>query len=301
MFKISSYKLSVILFSILFVLIAGVLDIRMFQFEEHADGFYAQITYAGKIFSGNFDANPLFFIHVARLIIVSPFYGVYIFKLPAFIEAIFYLVYLSPLLIRRSQRNFIQLIFIFFPLIFSYRTSIGMCGMGYLYIILFKNVRSYSLFIISALLANLSSGIVLSWVFASLFAIRYIVKKYVFFVPVFGVLVLGFSMSLIHKIGYMMTEQGAESNGNAVERSTIYVSLIYEQYSRFFIYTVITMLLYLILNLKIFRNYPNSLFYFFLCAVPGVFLEGIGLISYLMCFMFFVNDYICIKKQESYL
>lgn len=271
----------------------------MFELDNQTDGFFYQIDYVSKILTGDFDVNALFFIHVARLIIVAPFYFVYLLKLPSAADAIIYLVYLSPLLVRRGGwRVPVQMFFIFLPVFFSYRASLGMCAMGYLYLILFKNVNSYSLFTISALLANLSSGVVLSWVCVVFFSMRHIFREYMLFIPVFLFLVVGFSMSLIHKIGYMFKAEGVAQHGSAIERSTIYVSFIHEQYSRLFIYLTIALFLYFILGLRLVRNYSNRMFLFFLAAVPGVFLEGIGLISYLMCFTFLVNDLFTIKRRE---
>lgn len=272
----------------------------MFQFENQADGFFMQVTYASKIFTGNFDTNPLFFIHVARLLIVLPFYVAYILKLPAIVDAAIYLLYLAPLLIRRNDKGInIQLAFIFFPLFFSFRTSIGMCSMGYLYLILFNNVKSYKLLFISAMLANLSSGIVLSWVGAVFFSFRHIIRQYVWLVPIIFVLAVGFSMSVLHKIQFMLVDAGAEQNGGAVERSTIYVSFIHEQYARLAIYIILALYLFFILNSKLVGRYSNRLFLFFVAAVPGVFLEGIGLISYLMCFIIFSNELFVINRCEN--
>ena len=272
----------------------------MFQFENNADGFFMQVTYASKIFTGNFDSNPLFFIHVARLLIVLPFYISYILNFPAIVDGAIYLLYLTPLLIRRNEKGInVQLIFIFFPLFLSFRSSIGMCSMGYLYLILFNNVKSYKLLFISAMLANLSSGIVLSWLGAVFFSFRYIIRQYVGLVPIIFVLVIGFSMSVMHKVQFMLMSAGAEQNGGVIERSTIYVSFVNEQYARLALYIILVLYLFFILNCKILGRYSNRLFLFFVAAVPSVFLEGIGLMSYLMCFIIFSNELFVISRCEN--
>lgn len=299
MYKVSTYRISLFVYSILFISIAGIIDLRMFDFNNQTDGFFIQVLYASKILSGDFDMNGLFFIHVARLIIVLPFYGVYLLELPAFVDAVIYLLYLSPLLSRRWGENKIQLIFIFFPIFFSYRTSIGMCGMGYLYLILIKNVKSYYLFAVSALLANLSSGIVLSWGIVVLFSLKNIFKQYLLFIPVIFIVLIGFLASIIHKVEYMLTDVGMKTNGSAIERSTIYVSFIHDQYLRLIIYMSISFVLYAILNARFLTPYKDRVFIFFLAAAPGVFLEGIGLISYLMCIFMFLSEVTKIKRQVS--
>jgi hypothetical protein len=158
-------------------MIASMMDLRMFDAASQTDGFFSQIDYASKILVGEYDSNALFFIHVIRLISILPFYFTDSQQFPSAINACIYLFYLSPLLIRRDKISvYIQLIFIFFPVFFSYRASIGMCAMGYLYIILFKNVKSYSLFFLSAVFANLSSGIVLSWVIVVFLSSKKILK-----------------------------------------------------------------------------------------------------------------------------
>jgi hypothetical protein len=93
----------------------------------------------------------------------------------------------------------------------------------------------------------------------------------------------------------MITTEGVMKNGSAIERSTIYVSFVYEQYPRLFLYIGLSSFVLFILSLAFYRRYSIEKFLFFLAAVPGIFLEGLGLISYLMCFGLFASETLTIK------
>lgn len=290
--KISKYSLIVFLCSILFIVLVTILDLKLFNSDE-PDGFYYQLLYVSKIFQGDLDLTPLFFVHLLRLFIVLPFYILDVFDLPALFGGIFYLIYLSPILKSKPSRTieYLKLLIIFFPIAFSYRAALGMCAMAYLYLILFCGYNSARVLLASAMLANLSSGIVLSWALAVMGSYKYLNNRFRAFRPVVFVLGSGFAGAVLHKFEFMLSSHGASANGSFLERSTLYVSYHYQQYSRLVLYTALVMVLYFILvSLPAMSRYNGRKFLFFFAALPGLFFEGLGFISYLMCFILFFID-----------
>ncbi len=289
--KINTQLLSFIISSIIFVILSSYLNISMFEHDK-SDGFKSQVFYVSKIFKGELDYNPLFFIHLARLFIISPFYIIDILELPSYIESLGFILYLIPFCKKKYLNivGYLPCLFIFLPFFVSYRTVLGMLSMAYLFILLFCHIRSYSLLFFSALLANLSSGIVLSWIIVSIGSLCYLKKSYKYLLPLFLAISSGLIGSLINKFYFMFTTNGIKENGNVIERSNIYISLIDGNYFRLFFYISLCLLLFfsiftsLLINNKSIRD---RLFIFFLAGIPTIFFEGLGLISYLMCFLIF--------------
>lgn len=285
--KISKHHFTMFVFSLLFVLAAGSADIRMFS-NDLNDGFFAQVIYVSEnITNFSFSVlSPLFIIHTLRLVIVAPFYFIFIFNLPAYFDAIVFLCYVFPVASLRHARfnHVVTFLALLLPFVFSYRTTLGMIGMLYLYICLFYVKGKYLLLLLSALLANLSSGMVLGWLFSVVASFKYVRVYYSLVVPAFVLMLSGFVGSLIHKYDFMFSERGASENGSLWERNTFYVSLIDDNYFRFYFYLALTLMLLCILFLSMFsRGFSNRRFLFFLSAFPLVFFEGIGLVSYLLC------------------
>ncbi|MGF1758897.1 hypothetical protein L4D76_13345 [Photobacterium sagamiensis] len=262
------------------------------MFNEFADdGFYSQMLYASKVFDGFIDTNPLFFIHVARLFVVGPFFLIYSQKLPVFFEAIFYLLYLVPIINSHVFKKIgpARIFFILIPIFLSYRSALGMCAMAYLFIIINSANRKYFLLFMSVLLANLSSGIVLSWACIMFFNVKLVLSRYKIMIPISIVLFVGFVGSVSHKIQYMLSERGAEVNGGPIDRSTIVVSFVEGDYARFIIYLLLIATVYFVFQFKLkYAAVSSQLVLFFVPAVINIFFEGIGLISYLFVLIWFV-------------
>ncbi|WP_445765660.1 hypothetical protein [Rheinheimera sp.] len=265
--------------------VAHFSNLRMFN-DDLNDGFFSQIIYVSTSLTGEVPLSPLFVVHFFRFLIVLPFFVSFTLNLPAIFDAVIFLIYLSPFLASRNRGIFgyLPVLFLFFPLLFSYRTVLGMFGMAYLYICVFAKKPEYRLFVCSALLANLSSGIVLSWGVGVVASLSHFRKNYRFFDVLFIIVCLGFIGSVIHKYEFMFSSKGAHDNGNALERSTLMVSYLNEQYVKFLFYIGITSLVLMILTVGAWaKSFSFRRWMFFLGAVPVVFFEGIGLVSYLIC------------------
>ncbi|MBN8704200.1 MAG: hypothetical protein J0M08_14160 [Bacteroidetes bacterium] len=287
-FKLTLKKQSLmtLLFIVIFIIVADVLKITMFS-GDMDDGFFSQVIYVSDNFANGSAYSPLFLIHVLRLLIVAPFFISYLLGLPPFFDALFFILYLIPLLACQNKvfRN-LGLIAIFLPLAFSYRTVLGMLSIIYLYYCLFYQTKRYYLIGFSALLANLSSGIVLGWLLAVISSIFYIKSFYPKFFVVISFMMFGFLGSLLHKIEYMISEQGASQNGSVIERSTIYVSFYNGQNFRFSLYVFLIFILFFIVVAPLYsKNFRARNAFFFASSIPLIFFEGVGLISYFLCFL----------------
>ncbi|WP_164551179.1 hypothetical protein [Shewanella khirikhana] len=258
------------------------------MFEDiYNDGFYSQVSYVFENYNNGSIFSPLFIIHSLRLFIVFPFYLAHINGWSTYLEALLYLVYIFPLFSARDRVVVLSgWLLLFFPLLLSYRTVLGMLGLGYLYLCLFYEKGRYFLLIFSALLANLSSGIVVGWIFGVITSFKYLRKYYPLVIPVFIVMLIGFFGSLAHKYEYMFSSAGSASNGNFFERSTFYVAMEYQQYSRLIIYTTVTIvLLFVIVSGTCSSRFSSRAGLFFFGGIPLIFFEGVGLISYALCLL----------------
>lgn len=268
--------------------------------DDLNDGFFAQIIFIANSFSGDFSLSPLFVVHFFRFLIISPFFLSFYYDLPAFVDAFVFLLYILPFMAnsRRRMFGYLPILFLFFPLLFSYRTVLGMFGMAYLYVCLFSKIVEYRLFLFSALLANLSSGMVLSWGICVASSFSYFRQNYKFFDVIFFIVCIGFLGSLVHKYEFMFASQGALDNGGAVERSTLVVSYANDQFARFFFYVALTLLILVILifgALSKFFTFRRWMFFF--GSVPVMFFEGVGLVSYLVCIIVFVSNNISFTER----
>ncbi|AUT99689.1 hypothetical protein ABM000_13780 [Morganella morganii] len=283
-FSLNKYNIYLFLFSLLFIFISGYLNITIFL-EASSDGFYSQVTYVVRNINNPSEYSPLFIVHSLRLIIILPFYIAYSLNLPSYVESIIFIMYLLPFFKSNDLAIKISsIILLFLPLVFSYRTVLGMVGMGYLYLCLFYYKGRYLLLFTSALLANLSSGIVFGWLFSIFTSIKYIKNNYPKFLVFIIIMILGFIGSFLHKYQFMISDVGAMKNGSFWERSTLYESYQNNYYSKFIVYTSVVMAILVILTYPIYKQQKlGRKWLFFLGALPLVLFEGVGLISYLFC------------------
>ncbi|MDI1351790.1 MAG: hypothetical protein PSV35_03325, partial [bacterium] len=219
-----------------------------------------------------------------------PFYAAMGSNYESLFAGIAFIFYALPILFfsYKNRHAYSQLLFLLFPFVVSYRTTLGMCSIAYLFIVIFKKEKNYYLLSLSLLLANLSSGIVLSWLLCVLFNFKKILINHKKLVPVFIILFIGFIYSIISKFYYFFTAVAIKSTSGLLARSTIYVSYDQNQYGRLICYTILIIMLVTILTLILIRSGSSrNLLSFYASAIPAVFLEGLGLISYAICFLWF--------------
>lgn len=286
----------------LLVNIAVYLLLSAFFFQKSmfdgggSDGFYSQIFYVVNV--GEWSTSPLYPVHLLRFLVVSPFYYLHVNGVNPIFEAALILMFLMPVLAIKfgSKRVYSQALFIYLPILFSYRSVLVMCSISYLFICLYGCKRRYWMLFLSMLLANLSSGVVLPWVLIALLNIKDLSQKYkvIWFVALGAVVVLGFSIS--HKVGFFFGEHAAGES--VLSRSTFYVSILNEQYLRLALYSLLFLAWFVIglasINVK---PFPTQLFCFYFPAFVTFFFEGLGLISFLIPMIWF---YMGIRPPFNY-
>ncbi len=297
--RINRYGLLFLL--IFYLAVNQVLKVEIFSGDVNLDGFYNQINYASKILDLQYDLNPLFVIHVVRLISIFPFYIIYKLQLPEVLNAVVYLVYLIPFFwCKKYVGQICLVIFMLMPIVFSYRSTLAMCSLGYLYLILKSERQHYFMLLASAVLANLSSGTVLSWGCVVGVNIYGISKKYPLILFVIVPLALGLIGSIIHKWEYMFSFIGQSKHGGAIERSTLFVSYHHSQNFRFVFYLVLFSLAYIIsiFNLLVVKNRKE--FFFFVWAIPAMMFEGVGAISFLFAILIYLTHGFRVYLDRNY-
>lgn len=291
--RVSKFSLITFLSILVFLVIAFIINLKEFNAPLllTSNGFYSEIKYASKIFNGQIDYHPLFFIHVIRLLIFLPFYFFAESIFSPLLQASTYILYCLPILKFKfnGKRSYAQLAILFFPVFLSYRTSLGICCITYLYLIIVSKKQNYFLLMLSLLLANLSSGIMLSWLLCTALNYKKIILTHKKMILILLIPMMGFMGSSVNKYYYMVSSVGKDVHGGALERGTLYVSFIHAQYNRFSCYLLILLILIMILLANLMqKRVCKSMLFFFISAIPSVFLEGIGLISYIMCFLLFL-------------
>jgi len=289
--KIKNSTLILIFQFIFFLVVAALFNKSMFDAGTE-DGFFSQIAYAySEISSG--PTHPMYFVHLFRLLVALPFYLIYINEFPVLFESVILFLYTLPVLTyRKSLRFYISgFIFLLVPWVLSFRSVLAMCAICYLYICFFDSKRHMFLYIISAILANLSSGVVLAWVIINMLCLKTIYIKYRVSLIFFALGCIGFLMSVIHKMQHFFVKSGVAHNETLFTNNTFYVSYMQADYPRLLVYIALGISLWLLLIASACYKEANQKFLFFMsAAIPTLFFEGIGLVSFVFIFIW---SFIC--------
>jgi hypothetical protein len=253
------------------------------------DGFYNQMYYIAN--GATFSTSPLYLVHLLRFIVVSPFYYCYINGVNVFFETVLLLMFLLPVVTAsfKGRQFYAQILFLYLPIFFSYRSVLVMCAMAYLFICLYGDKKSYLLLIFSALLANLSSGVVVPWVLIAFMNIKELSNDYRFVRVIAALVIIVLGFSIFQKIGFFFYESGG--SGGFWERNTFWVSIKNEQYFRFLFYFLLVSIWFWITLCKIyFASFSMKMYSFYLPMIVTFFFEGLGLVSFIIpIFWFFVG------------
>lgn len=295
--KISRYSLFFLANLVVYLVICAFVIQKGMFIEGESDGFYSQVQHIAS--GASWSTSPLYLVHLLRFFVVSPFYYVYVNGYSEFFESILILLFLLPVITARfdGRRVLWQVVFIYLPLFFSYRAVLVMCAMSYLFICLYGDKRSYLKLLVSMLLANLSSGVVLPWVIIAFLNSKLLFGRYKFVRPIAmaAIVVLGFS--IMHKIGFFFGEHS--SGPSLMERNTFYVSIVHEQYLRLLVYLT---LLFAWLGIGLckvkFSTFPDNLYLFYVPAFFTLFFEGLGFVSFLIPIAWF---YMAVRPVSTYL
>lgn len=286
MARVQSYKLWLVFHAILFLLLNLIFHKSMFSAGE-SDGFFIGVQ-ASRFFSVEGMESLLELVHLVRFAIALPFLWVWEGGHPAILESALMLAYMWPVVTARLNRRipFAQALYLYLPYVLSFRTVLVACAIAYLFILVFSEKRNAWLLCASAVLANLSSGVVVGWLLIAIINYKTLRAKHALIsllVPAMG---LSLAFSLAQKVDFFsQTARETRSDNGFIEaltRNTFVVSYQNQQYARLAVYVIMVFLILLILGqalLSFHAGLRASLFY--ACAVPGFFLEGLSVMAFI--------------------
>lgn len=248
------------------------------------DGFNSQII---SVVEGT--ANSLSKIHQIRFLVVAPFY--ILGKNSILIQAILIYIYVRPILKTQSFTTCIMIVVII--IMFSYRTSIVAMSLPYFHLYQKNNKKRY--LIVSFLFSILSSGTVLNFI-AIYFIYNYkkLYKKAIYLVTFFII----FLPSFKHKILFF-TQGGAGYFETMVYRSFIIEAIRVKNYTRIAItiFVIFIFFLQILMILKSGKIKAKNIERIF--PVLFLFMEGLGIYSYLIENIKIFEEIFKIKKKEK--
>lgn len=291
--RIKKFHAWLILNIAVFLAINLVLRKSMFSVSNE-DGFFIDIQ-ASKDFTFAGMEYLLELVHLIRFAIGLPFLFIFEYGLHPIFESFVLLGFMLPVVCARFAGKYywLQVLFLYTAYALSYRTILVACSIAYLFMLLFSERQSRILFVASAILANLSSGVVMGWLLiAILNRQRFNNYAKLFWTVIVGMF-LSFSFSVSHKIEffYESAKAGGSSDGfvEALSRNTLVVSFQYGQYARLVTYSIAFLVLAMIFIYSLFTlrgGKAASLFYF--CSIPGMFLEGLSVMAFLVPIIWFL-------------
>lgn len=299
---------SAFIHSLIFILVSIMLKREFlpgFADTDIADGFVAQLAFVQQaLLTGDSAAyqEPLFFVHAIRLLIALPFLLRAQLGLPAFLDSVFLLGFLSPILFSSfgGRRYCRQHLFVYLGLFVSFRSMLVACAIGYLFLALYSNVRSKRNFVMSSVLAYLSTASMVGWLFICILFMRSLVQslrsKAVVLAAILFV-VGGIGASMIEKTrgfseggtGYEAAVETDSVAMRALSRNTIYSSIEEGNYLRAFSYLALVGAVAGLYARTLFQKTYRRLHWFFLAPLPLFAFEGLGPMAFLfpVCWVLF--------------
>ena len=286
---VSRYSLFLWVNIVIYLVIAGLLLPKGMFSGGELDGFYIQMLH---VVTERGADNPLYVVHLFRFLVVSPFYWIYASGYSSFLEAVLMVLFLYPVLTARFARHipYLQAFYVYLPLIFSFRTVLVMCAMAYLFICLYGVGKSYRKLTLSALLANLSSGVILPWILIVVAYHRPMFRIY----PAIRIVVIAavalLTFSILQKLDFFFGLGGQLGGGESLlGRNTFAVSAQHEQYARLAVYIGLLLLwLYIMLLCTVQRRYREHFFWFMAPVGLLSLVEGLGFVSFLIPMLWFL-------------
>lgn len=273
------YKLVI---SLIFLLVFAYITKKTMFIE--GDGFNSQII---SVVEGT--ANSLSKIHQIRFLVVAPFY--ILGKNSILIQAALIYIYVRPIL--KTQSFTVCIMIVVIIIMFSYRTSIVAMSLPYFHLYQKNNKKRY--LIVSFLFSILSSGTVLNFI-AIYFIYNYkkLYKKAIYLVAFFII----FLPSFKHKI-FFFTQGGAGYFETMVYRSFIIEAIMVKNYTRIVItiFVIFIFFLQILIILKSGKIKAKNIERIF--PVLFLFMEGLGIYSYLIENIKIFEEIFKIKKKEK--
>lgn len=290
----------------------------MFHYDP-MDGFTHNVLQMNQ---NLFDWYVLWPVHFLRYVTTYPFFWLEQNEYPVALQNILMLFYMLPVLVVKTGSIFRYLRFIILalPFVLSFRTCLTITSITLLFLYIHYPIKNKYAFLVSALFANLSSGVVLSWVALVCMYVKNLEVKRSIVVISFLVLSFCLCFSLGHKFFFFSGLEAvviSEGEGiasvssivprlpvfecnslfcKAMARNTILISWFEGNMPRFLVYLGL-FILYLAIAVYCFcRKIPS--FKFFAFAIPGFFFEGIWPISFVLCSLIFISEEI-VKNSKA--
>jgi hypothetical protein len=289
---VKRFNLWLVLNCLLFLAINLIAKKSMFSAGEN-DGFFLGIQ-ASKSFSWNGMEYLLELVHAVRFVVAYPFLWIFEHGYPPVFESMVLLGYMLPIANAEfnGKKKYFQVAFLYFPFFISYRSVLVACSVGYLFLLIYSEKKSSTLVWISALLANLSSGVVMGWLLVVLSNYRRLSSKTRKLSLIVACMLLSLSFSLSQKVEFFSDEARATDTSNgaveAFQRNTLIVSYENHQYARLVIYCLAVLMLMVILvhGMLQKRGFQKSS-WFYVCSIPGLFMEGLSVLAFVVPILWF--------------
>lgn len=295
-----------------FYLIVSLFMAKGMFSDAAMDGFYSQMRYAANLDN---EMHALSWLHWLRLFIVLPFWFSHVAEVPDYVQQILILAYIAPILLVRIEGSiaYLRWLLLLLPFVLSFRACLCVVSITLLYLHVFHNLRSASLLLYSALLANLSSGVVIPWLL-TVFVLfgRFKISRWAIGLAAL-VLVAGLSGSVMHKAQFFgatatATAPALETSPERAEggffykilsRSTLYDSYSNDNLLKFYGYSVILVAYALAWLAALKIGLAETLFMGI--PLPGFLMEGLWVTSYLGVALFFVIGVVLPKLMTRFL
>ena len=282
------------------ILAAGIaMDVRFLPASDAEDGFAVQIAYTASLVqdANVFDAAAdswLVFVHLGRLVATAPFLYLESIAGPGGPIALLLLL-LIPLthVPGRGRRGFLMLVPMALPLFVSGRSVLVAVGVGYVVMHLIERRGAWML-ALGVLLANLSSASVLMCLLVLAFGSVRDRRAFPAWnwqrVGAMALLVISLAISAHDKFtGFSSGDAGYEAQVagsdnvllTILSRSTLFVSFAEGQYLRAVFYSGVAAFILVKLVTLIADPRLRTARRIMLCCVPGIFLEGLGVLGML--------------------
>lgn len=274
------------------------------------DGFWVDTMYV--ITHSPAEWDPLSYVHAIRWLAVSPMWFSEFLPMTSLLQGMLVIAAAVPLLFVKSVgwRKLFLCVIPLIPALLSFRSALAAYGIGYLYLQVTGEQKSKPLFLISALFANLSSGVVLFWIAIVVFFRGTLRHQGALLSILLVVMLAGLTTSMQNKLVFfsskaaIVTSQQSEAEnisntpdaeninplGSMLSRNTIYLTWKTGQYSRLVVHSSILILLvgvliYCGMNLDRYKV-P---FVFFICVLPLFLVEGLGTLAPIVSLILFLG------------
>jgi hypothetical protein len=313
--------------SILLYFLASLFFSKGMFYLGYSDGFYSQMI--------NVDNNPtdfriLAFVHWLRFLVVYPFWWLSKNNYSPILESLVLLLYFTPLFMLNVDKRtaYLRFFLLVLPFFLSYRACLTIISITILFFYIAYSNKNNLIFLFSALLSVLSSGVTIPWLAIVVLCRNSLGVRRSVKILSMSVVFISILLSTIHKISFFedlqdkqygqiekVTESSAATDLEQVpfkkpmieavscgkdlvckvlRRNTVYVSYMSGRYGRLFLYLGMMFLLTFSWYIGFINHLPENKF--FAISLLGFFLEGLWVISFLFATFLFLGRFLSLER-----